>query len=133
MKNKIRDTIEASLVDVLCGGHIGSQGKEYYSKYYNTSESVYAKISKRKEYTKNNRNLVYKLLLFGHDYTKTKNREYCLFECINAAESNYSITRVGKMYEEYFSMLLDLYREGGGWYSLKRNRTEMDWLKKEYK
>lgn len=54
-------------------------------------------------------------------------------DCREFAETNYSIARVGKMYEEYFSMLADLYSDGGGWYSLKRERTEMDWLNKEYK
>jgi glycosyltransferase involved in cell wall biosynthesis len=53
-------------------------------------------------------------------------------DCREFAESNYSLERVGKMYQEYFSMLQDLHKNNKGWYNTESNRTEMDWLKKTY-
>ena len=43
---------------------------------------------------------------------------------------NFTLDKVAKMYEEYFQMVLDVYT-GKGWYQT-HNRSELDWLKKEY-
>ena len=40
--------------------------------------------------------------------------------------ANYSIDRVRFMYQEYFSMLADLWK--AGWYEEHPERTELDWL-----
>jgi glycosyltransferase involved in cell wall biosynthesis len=54
-------------------------------------------------------------------------------DCRAFAEKNYSLARVGKMYEEYFGMLRNLYsNKEDGWYHRDDNRTELDWLNKEY-
>jgi FkbM family methyltransferase len=44
------------------------------------------------------------------------------------AVNNYSMDRVSLMYDEYFSKLMDLYRNG--WYELHPERTELDWLRR---
>ena len=43
---------------------------------------------------------------------------------------NFTLDKVAKMYEEYFQMVLDVYT-GKGWYQT-HNRSELDWLKREY-
>lgn len=45
------------------------------------------------------------------------------------AVANYSIKKVGEMYEEYFGMLSELW--GKGWYTLKY-RPQLNWLNKKY-
>lgn len=40
---------------------------------------------------------------------------------------NYSLERVGKMYEEYFQMLFDL--AGEGFYASRAERRDLDWLR----
>lgn len=50
--------------------------------------------------------------------------------CRKWAESNYSLERVGKMYEEYFQRLNKLHQEG--WYQSNPDRTELDWLEQYY-
>ena len=45
------------------------------------------------------------------------------------AVANYSLDRIGQMYQEYFEMLYDLWDKG--WYQVKE-RKEMDWLRKEF-
>lgn len=44
---------------------------------------------------------------------------------------NFTLDRVGKMYEEYFQTVLNVYT-GNGWYEPNNERTQLDWLKKEY-
>jgi predicted O-methyltransferase YrrM len=44
------------------------------------------------------------------------------------AVNNYSLARIGKMYDEYFMKLNDLF--GEGWYKEHPERTQLDWLKK---
>lgn len=44
------------------------------------------------------------------------------------AVKNYSLNRIGKMYNEYFTQLQGLF--GKGWYEDNPNRTELDWLRK---
>lgn len=46
------------------------------------------------------------------------------------AERNFSMDRVKHMYQEYFEMLWDLWEDG--WYELHRDRSELDWLKRDY-
>ena len=48
----------------------------------------------------------------------------------NWAASNFSMERVSKMYGEYFFKLHDLYDRG--WYKINENRTELDWLRKQW-
>ena len=50
--------------------------------------------------------------------------------CRTWAEANYSLGRVGKMYEEYFQRVYGLFE--GGWYRENRERSALDWLRKYY-
>lgn len=50
--------------------------------------------------------------------------------CRSWAEKNYSITRIGKMYEEYFQRIYRLFEKG--WYSKNPNRNELSWLERYY-
>jgi glycosyltransferase involved in cell wall biosynthesis len=53
--------------------------------------------------------------------------------CRAWAEKNYSLQRVGKMYEEYFDMLHRLYTDKVlGWYQKNDERTQLDWLNKDF-
>ena len=52
-------------------------------------------------------------------------------DCYEWASKNFLYDKVGAMYEEYFSSILNIYGKDG-WYELNDNRTELDWLKKEY-
>ena len=51
--------------------------------------------------------------------------------CNQWATRNYSLERVGLMYEEYFSMIYDVWK-GKGIYELHPERKQLDWLKKYY-
>jgi len=46
------------------------------------------------------------------------------------AESNYSMERVALMFQEWFTKLDSLQREG--WYEIRQNRSALDWLLREY-
>jgi glycosyltransferase involved in cell wall biosynthesis len=50
--------------------------------------------------------------------------------CREWAVQNYSIERVGKMYEEYFQRIIHLHDKG--WYQPNEDRRELDWLKRYY-
>jgi glycosyltransferase involved in cell wall biosynthesis len=52
--------------------------------------------------------------------------------CRQWSESNYSQEKVGKMYKEHFTSILDVYSKKDGWYSLNPHRTELEWLTKHY-
>jgi glycosyltransferase involved in cell wall biosynthesis len=49
--------------------------------------------------------------------------------CHNWAVQNYSMDRVKWMYNEFFRKVYDL-NEYEGWYTIHKNRTNLDWLKK---
>lgn len=44
---------------------------------------------------------------------------------------NYSMEKIGKMYEEYFDMVYQS-ESGVGWYSINNDRKDLDWLNKNY-
>jgi len=50
--------------------------------------------------------------------------------CREWAEANYSMERIGKMYEEYFQRIYRLFDKG--WYQMNEERRELDWLKRYY-
>lgn len=51
-------------------------------------------------------------------------------DCRKWAVENYGMDKVKNMYQEYFSMLSDLY--GKGWYEENDSRNELSWLEKTY-
>lgn len=51
--------------------------------------------------------------------------------CRNWAVNNYSCERVSLMYEHYFEMVMDTIT-GKGWYETHPERTNLDWLKRDY-
>jgi glycosyltransferase involved in cell wall biosynthesis len=52
-------------------------------------------------------------------------------DCRNYAIKNYSINRIGEMYEEFFGNILKLAINGDeGWYQPNLNRKELNWLNK---
>ena len=51
-------------------------------------------------------------------------------DCRKWAVANYSLERVGKMYEEYFQRVHRLF--GRGWYEANDQRQELDWLCRYY-
>jgi hypothetical protein len=50
--------------------------------------------------------------------------------CRQWATANYSMERVGKMYEEYFQRVYRLYDRG--WYQPNDERSELNWLERYY-
>ena len=52
-------------------------------------------------------------------------------KCREFAEENFSMDRVGKMYEEYFQSILDVHN-GNGWYEMHEDRENLNWLEKHY-
>jgi glycosyltransferase involved in cell wall biosynthesis len=52
-------------------------------------------------------------------------------DCRDFAVRNFSLERVGKMYEEYFQSVYDVYT-GNGWYEPHTDRENIDWLRKYY-
>jgi glycosyltransferase involved in cell wall biosynthesis len=51
-------------------------------------------------------------------------------KCREWAEKNYSMKRIGKMYEEYFQRVYRLFDMG--WYTPNDERTELAWLERYY-
>ena len=51
--------------------------------------------------------------------------------CRDWAASNFSMERVGEMYDEYFYSIRNMI-DGDGWYSGNPDRTELDWLRKHW-
>jgi glycosyltransferase involved in cell wall biosynthesis len=50
--------------------------------------------------------------------------------CRGWASRNYSLERVGGMYEEYFQRVHQIFSQG--WYEPNPKRTELDWLNRYY-
>lgn len=48
--------------------------------------------------------------------------------CRDYAIANYSMERISKMYQEYFTKVQDLY--GAGWYAEHPKRKDLDWLRR---
>lgn len=51
------------------------------------------------------------------------------YACREWAERNFSLERVGAMYEEYFNGVAQVHG-GAGWYAERPDRTELDWLRR---
>ncbi len=51
--------------------------------------------------------------------------------CRDWAAANYSIERVGDMYEDYFATVMNVFT-GKGWYELNDGRQDLDWLRRCY-
>jgi glycosyltransferase involved in cell wall biosynthesis len=51
--------------------------------------------------------------------------------CRDWAAANYSIERVGDMYEDYFATVMNVFT-GKGWYELNDGRQNLDWLRRWY-
>jgi glycosyltransferase involved in cell wall biosynthesis len=51
--------------------------------------------------------------------------------CRDWAATNYSIERVGDMYEDYFATVMNV-STGKGWYELNDGREDLDWLRRYY-
>jgi hypothetical protein len=51
--------------------------------------------------------------------------------CRDWAAANYSIERVGEMYEDYFATVMNVFT-GKGWYELNDERQNLDWLRRYY-
>lgn len=51
--------------------------------------------------------------------------------CRDWAIENFSMDKVATMYEEYFQSVLNIYT-GNGWYEPNENRTDLNWLRKQY-
>jgi glycosyltransferase involved in cell wall biosynthesis len=52
-------------------------------------------------------------------------------DCRSWAEKNFSLERVGQMYDDYFLALNDL-RTPEGWYQMRGVRSNLDWLRRDY-
>ncbi len=50
--------------------------------------------------------------------------------CREWASSNYSLERVGRMYEEYFQRIHNIFEQG--WYQPNSERKELEWLNRYY-
>jgi glycosyltransferase involved in cell wall biosynthesis len=51
--------------------------------------------------------------------------------CRDWAINNFSLERVGSMYEEFFQQVSNVYGQKG-WYEMNPNRQNLNWLVKEY-
>jgi hypothetical protein len=49
-------------------------------------------------------------------------------DCREWAMKNFSLERIGLMYEEYFETLLKVFDGTGGFYAENNDRKELDWL-----
>ena len=52
-------------------------------------------------------------------------------DCRDWAVNNFSMTRVADMYQEYFTSVAHIFG-GQGWYQPNPDRTELDWLTKQF-
>ena len=53
-------------------------------------------------------------------------------DCRNYAMNNFTLEKVGGMYEEYFNMVMNVYK-GNGWYEPNEQRQSLDWLNRNEK
>jgi glycosyltransferase involved in cell wall biosynthesis len=78
-------------------------------------------------------------VIHGKTGFRCRTLDHCIFAAKEAqhlnrqfirdyAASNYSIERIALMYEEYFSMLTDMWKKG--WYEEHPERTQLNWLKR---
>ena len=52
--------------------------------------------------------------------------------CRDWAAANFSMDRVGEMYDEYFYSVRNHYNGSGGWYAENPGRTDLNWLSKQW-
>ncbi len=73
----------------------------------------------------------YRCRTFEHFIWATKNIDKIKPKDCRTWAENFSYDKVGSMYEEYFNSVLNVYGKQG-WYEPNDERTELDWLKKQY-
>lgn len=70
----------------------------------------------------------YRCRCFDHFVWAAKNIDKISpFNCYEWVRKNYNLNRIAQMYDEYFWALTQI-KTGKGWYTIKSNRTELDWL-----
>ena len=83
-------------------------------------------------FTENNIHCVtgYRCRTFEHFCWAAKNIENISPENCRNFGLNFTLDKVGKMYEEYFKSVLDVFETKDGWYRLNDDRQELDYLTK---
>jgi glycosyltransferase involved in cell wall biosynthesis len=72
----------------------------------------------------------YRCRTFDHFVWAVRNiQNISPYTCHLYATRNYSVTKVMDMYEEFFQMVMDVYK-GKGWYEIHNERKDLDWLKR---
>lgn len=52
--------------------------------------------------------------------------------CRYWSETNYNFNKIGRMYKEYFEMVLNFFKDERRWFAPSDSRTELAWLSKKY-
>ena len=73
----------------------------------------------------------YRCRTFEHFVWAAKNIDKIKPENCREWALNFTYDKVGKMYEEYFSSLLNIHGKNG-WYEPNTERNELDWLERQY-